>query len=157
VGALGALVLVLGAALVRTRSRVRAQATYAHAETALLRERIAEVERRLAADAKVQTAPDAEFVITELGIREVSPDPPALVPARIDGRLFADVVLRESVVKAASLVYGVRRALAPEARFRVRYAMKREVKRSRKERRAELREARRFLQRRQRVMNEDAA
>ena len=51
-------------------------------------------------------------------------------------------MLRESLVKAASLGYGVRRALAPETRNRIRFEMKREVKRSRRQRRAELKEVR---------------
>ena len=46
-------------------------------------------------------------------------------------------------VKAASLGYGVRRALAPETRNRIRFEMRREVKRSRRQRRAELKEFRR--------------
>ncbi|MDP3891126.1 hypothetical protein, partial [Nocardioides sp.] len=38
-----------------------------------------------------------------------------LVPyqGRIDGKLFADIVLRESLLKAAAVAGGVRRALAP--------------------------------------------
>ena len=43
------------------------------------------------------------------------------------GALFADLVLRETVVKAASLAHGVRRALDPETRNRIRFEMRREV------------------------------
>ena len=60
---------------------------------------------------------------------------------RIDGSLFADLVLRESVVKGISLAYGVRRALSPETRNRIRFLMRQEVRRSRKQRRADLRAA----------------
>ena len=71
-----------------------------------------------------------------------------VVAGRIDGRLFADLVLRETVVKGASLAHGVRRALEPENRFRMRYTFRREVKSARKRRRLELREARRLVARR---------
>jgi hypothetical protein len=81
-------------------------------------------------------------VITRFGDDD-EPAPGATVAPRIEGRQFADIVLRESVVKAAALSHGVRRALAPEVRNRIRFEMRREVKRSRKERRAALREIRR--------------
>jgi hypothetical protein len=70
---------------------------------------------------------------------------------RIDGRLFADIVAREAVVKAASWTHGVRRALAPEVRNRIRFEMRREVKRARKQRRADLKAALRDLQARERA------
>ena len=92
--------------------------------------------------APVHLAPAEEFVITRLG----DPEP---VPV-LETKLFADVVLRESVVKAASWVYGVRRALSPENRNRIRFEMRREVKRARKSRRAEEREAIREWRARQR-------
>ena len=93
-------------------------------------------------------APDpTEYVITAIGSE---PDP-ELVPERIDGRLFADIVLREAVVRAASLAHGVRRAVAPETRNRIRFEMRREVKRSRRQRRADLKAARRDWQARQRA------
>ena len=60
-------------------------------------------------------------------------------------------MLRETVVQAASLFHGVRRALSPENRNRIRFEMRREVKRSRKQRRADLREARRDWEARQRA------
>ena len=69
----------------------------------------------------------------------------------VPGPLFADLVLRESVVQAASLASGLRRALAPETRNRIRFEMKREVKRARKQRRADLRQARREWEARQRA------
>ncbi len=78
-------------------------------------------------------------------------DERSVVAARVvPAPLFADLVLRESVVQAASWTAGVRRALSPEHRQRVRLAMRREVKLARKQRRAELRAARREWQSRQR-------
>ena len=74
--------------------------------------------------------------------------------------LFADIVLRETVVQAAALAAGLRRALSPESRNRIRFEMRREVKRARKQRRADLREARREWEARQRAqvdLDEDSA
>ena len=65
--------------------------------------------------------------------------------------MFADIVLRETVMQAASLAAGLRRALSPEVRNRIRFEMRREVKRARKQRRADLREARREWEARQRA------
>jgi hypothetical protein len=64
---------------------------------------------------------------------------------------FADVVLREGALRSASLLHGVRRALAPETRGRIRAEMRREVKRQRKARRVETREALRAWQARERA------
>ncbi len=69
---------------------------------------------------------------------------PAAAPA------FADIVLKETVVMAASLAHGVRRGLAPANRNRIRFEMKQEVRRSRKQRRADLKAAQRDLHARQR-------
>ncbi len=75
------------------------------------------------------------------GARETLGEP---VPARVvPAPLFADLVLRESVVQAASLAAGVRRALAPQTRARIRVEMRQEVRRARKQRRTDLRAARR--------------
>jgi hypothetical protein len=76
-----------------------------------------------------------EFVITRLG------DPEPEAAPTLETKLFADVVLRETVVKAASFAYGVRRGLSPANRNRIWFEMRREVKRARKERKAEEREA----------------
>ena len=90
--------------------------------------------------------PAAEFVITGLGTSAAEEAAPT-----VEARLFTDIVLRETVVHAASFVHGVRRALAPESRNRIRFEMRREVKRSRKQRRADVREARREWEARQRA------
>ena len=85
---------------------------------------------------------EREFVITRLGDAGRVPDIDR-APARVTVKApaFADAVLRESVVQTASLVQGVRRALAPETRNRIRFEMKRELKRNRKARKVELKEA----------------
>ena len=100
-------------------------------------------------DASTPAADQREYVITHLGEPEVEAVPVA-APA-LPTSLFADIVLRETVVQAASLFHGVRRALSPENRNRIRFEMRREVKRSRKQRRADIREARREWEARQRA------
>jgi len=87
-----------------------------------------------------------EFVITTVGEPEPEPEPVPMVPAPV----FADLLLKETVVQTASLFQGLRRALAPETRNRIRFHMRQEVKRSRKQRRAETREVRREWAARQR-------
>ncbi|WP_193614722.1 hypothetical protein [Nocardioides lijunqiniae] len=157
-------VLLLAAALVlstvRGRRRAARDRAAAQAESAQLREQVAEIARRLdAAVAAPVAAPvparppsDAsDYVITRIGTAE---EPAPVVPAPV----FADLVMRESVVQAASLVAGLRRALAPETRNRIRFEMRREVKRSRKQRRADLKTARREWEARQRAdVDEDSA
>ena len=93
-----------------------------------------------------------DYVITRLG-QEADEPAPAMEP-----KLFADVVLRESVVKAASWAYAVRRGLSPENRNRIRFEMRREVKRARKSRKAEEREAiRAYRARRRSAVQESEA
>ena len=93
------------------------------------------------------TSGDEEFVITRLGSRARR----ASRCRPLEPRLFADLVLRESVVKAASFAHGVRRGLSPANRNRIWFEMRREVKRARKERKAEEREAIREWRARQRA------
>ncbi|KRB74113.1 hypothetical protein ASE01_19185 [Nocardioides sp. Root190] len=94
----------------------------------------------------VAVVDDREYLITDLA-KERGPS----VPARIlPAPQFADILLRESVIKTAALAAGLRRALSPEVRNRIRFEMKREVKRSRKERKVMLKAARRDWESRQR-------
>jgi hypothetical protein len=101
-------------------------------------------------------AQPAAYVITAMD--EVEGEPTPAVPARVDGALFADIVARETVIKAAALAHGLRRGLSAETRNRIRFEMKREVKRSRKQRRADLKAALRDHRARDRArMAEDRA
>lgn len=94
----------------------------------------------------VAVVDDREYLITDLH-RGRGPQVPArIVPAPV----FADILLRESVIKTAALAAGIRRALSPEIRNRIRFEMKREVKRSRKDRKLMLKAARRDWEARQR-------
>lgn len=152
-GALLLLCVVLAIALLRTRARGRRDLQAARAETAALRQQVEQIERVLAAPSRPTPRPtprvEETYTITGVG-GQVSPESAAPAP-RIDQALFADLVLRETVVRAASLAHGVRRALAPETRNRIRFEVKREIRRSRKQRRADLKAARRDWESRQRA------
>jgi len=139
--------LLLAAVLVALRSRVGDRRRVAAAESATveLRERLDALEARVATTTSGRTAAgrgvvrtEQEFVITSLGKERA--DASGSVPA-LPAPAFADAVLRDTVVHAAALVHGVRRALSPEVRNRIRFEMKRELKRTRKERKTEVREA----------------
>jgi len=136
-----ALAVVLGVVAVVAQRRTARALAAARSESAALAERLEELERR-AREPRPAPRETPEHVITLLG-DEVE-EQPAAAPA-VPGPLFADLVLREGVVQAASLAAGVRRALAPEQRHRIRLEMRREVKRARKQRRSEVRDARRHL------------
>lgn len=145
---LAVLVLVLLVAVTR-RALVRVR----HEADALVG-RVAELEQRFAAQEAAgpgvpaaTVAADREYVITHLGEEPEAAAAAPVVPAPV----FADLVLRESVVQAATLAAGLRRALSPETRHRIRFEMRREVKRARKQRRADLRAARRDLHDRERA------
>ncbi|MDT0201473.1 hypothetical protein [Nocardioides sp. AE5] len=148
------LAVVLVAFLViwrRERARSREQLAATAAEAAELRARVDALARQV----EVRETPQ-EFLITRMDDPDERGE--ATLPERhIDGRLFADLVLRETVLKAAALTHGVRRALAPETRNRIRFEMKREVKRSRKARRIEMREVRREMADRKRAAREGEA
>jgi len=145
-GVLAVTALALGVA----RSRTDRELGAARAETAELRAQVEALEARLSRPGP-RPAPEAEFVITDLGEPQAEPAP------KIDSTLFADLVLRETVVKAASFAHGVRRALDPETRHRIRYEMGREVKRARKQRKVDTRQARREWLARQRADEDSAA
>jgi hypothetical protein len=141
---LALLCLVLLVALVRVRAGAARTAT----DLRLLRERVDHLEqqRHVTPEREAAVAAPLEFVITDLG----KPEPPD-EPVRLDGPAFADIVLKETVVKAASFAHGVRRGLAPATRNRIRFEMRQEVRRSRKQRRSDLKAAQRDLHARQRA------
>ncbi len=151
VGLLALVAVALGVALVRARSRTAAALDAAASETALLRSQVDALEVRLNHTEPTRVAaPPTEFVITRLG-DDAPPETDDQPGQQIETALFADLVLRETVVKAASLAHGLRRALDAETRNRIRFEMRREVKRARKQRRADTREARREWETRQRA------
>lgn len=115
-----------------------------------------EAERRTPQPAaRPAVAETSTYVITGLDgtdgtDAEKATEAEGVVPGRVDATLFADIVARESAIKAAGLAHGLRRALSAQTRNRIRFEMKREVKRSRKQRRADLKAALRDLQARER-------
>ncbi|WP_341926786.1 hypothetical protein [Nocardioides psychrotolerans] len=136
--------------VVRGRRRAAGDRATARAETAALRARLDALERRTSAPVATVTSDDErDYVITRIGSEDEQTERRPV--SRVDAPLFADLVLRESVVQAASLAAGLRRALAPETRNRIRFEMRREVKRARKQRRTDLRDARRDWEARQRA------
>jgi len=147
---LSVLCLVLLVALVRMRRDARRTTR----ELDAMRQRLDDFEQQTTVQpaATPSTAP-VEFVITDLGRERRSPE-----PVRLEAPAFADIVLKETVVKAASLVHGVRRGLAPATRNRIRFEMRQEVRRARRQRRADLKAAQRDLHARQRAtLTEEAS
>lgn len=153
-----ALVLaVVAGVLVAGRRRLERELQAARSDLVSLRERLDALTQTL--ERSERTGAPQEFVITSLPQHVAPPSVPASaaatasapagspVSASLSAGAFATVALRDSVVKGASLVHGVRRALSPENRNRIRFEMGREVKRSRRQRRRDLREARRHLRR----------
>jgi len=141
-----ALLLLVALAALRRATGRRIEA--AEAEAAALRERLDRLEQERQQPpppARAEQPPvrvEQEYRITEVGLEGE--------PVRLERAVFADHVLRESVIRLGSLAHGVRRALDAETRNRIRFEMRREVKRARKQRRAEQREAYREWQARQR-------
>ena len=144
-GAAGVVALV--ALLVALRAHRRASRAEAVAES--LAQRIGVLESPVA-DAPLPVADDelSTFVITRMGADE--PREAAPVAQDIDGRLFADIVARETVVKAAAWTAGLRRALSPESRNRIRFEVRQETRRAGRERRSELKQALREFRARER-------
>jgi hypothetical protein len=68
---------------------------------------------------------------------------------RLTAGQFASTALAESLVTVVSFGHGLRRALRPEHRSRIRFAVRQEVKRARRQRRRDLKAARRLLREQQ--------
>lgn len=145
-----ALVVVLAIALVRAlRHRRRVEASLAAA-----RDELSAVHRRLDALARrveTRTVQDEqEYVITTAGDLALVPTidraPVAEGPAEpVSARQFASVAVGESLVTLLSLGHGLRRALSAENRNRISFEMRREVRRSRKQRKEDIKQARRHV------------
>lgn len=137
-----ALVAGLGALLLaaRTRAAARRELESARVEGAELRRRVDELEQSRAA-ARSEPVVTPSVPVPRAGVEPVEVEPQTL-PAPV----FTDMVVRESVIRLASLTHGVRRALGAETRNRVRFEMRREVRRSRKQRRSDMKAALRRMQ-----------
>jgi hypothetical protein len=156
---LAVLVAVLVVSLSASR-RLRAELTAARADVEELRTRVDDLTRAGTAPGAPAT-PDrvvTEHVITGLGRQPSTAD--LAVPDRpvvpLSAGQFASVAVGESLVRVLSFGHGVRRALSAENRNRIRFEMRREVKRSRKQRRLDLKEAKRQLRTRPDITEEAA-
>jgi hypothetical protein len=152
----------LASELRRTRDRGDEVLASTAADVDALRDELDTLQARLIAEAEqleearrtlrladLTIVDDKEYKITALGERRAG-GPLALVPT-VPGPQFVDILLRESLIRTASIAAGLRRALAPEVRNRIRFEMKREVKRSRKQRKTDMKQARREWEARQRA------
>jgi hypothetical protein len=129
-----AAVVVLGALLARERRRTRAALAAVVAGQAELRRLLEERPTPAAVQPALARTEVAEFVITDAGA-------PLTTAAPVPDRVVLSATLGEPLVKAAAFTFGVRRALSAESRHRIRFAMRREVRRSRKHRKQEMKEA----------------
>jgi heme exporter protein D len=138
--AIGAVLLVaLAVAVVRGQRRMRA-----------LEERLVRAER-------VRRAAPERAVEPVRALRSIEDDEDALVPTplgadeepeppeRVDREMFWDLLLRESVVRAAAVGHGLRAVLDPRTRNRIRFEVRQEIKRARKQRKSDERAAVRQL------------
>lgn len=148
VGAACAAATALALAALVVALRARRHARRLESVVDALVARVGTTDRPPVADPQTVPAVDATaYVITGLDTPEVEAP-----PARpVDGRLFADIVARETVVKAASWTHGLRRALSPASRNRIRFEMRQETRRAGRERRAETKQALREFRARERA------
>lgn len=147
--------LALAVVVTRQRARTRRELAAARAESAELRTRLDQLEQAAPVDQAPQVVlrDQREYLITRVGEAADPADQPE--QASLERAVFADLLLKETVIRVGSLVHGLRRALAAETRNRIRFEMRREVKRARKQRRAEQRAAYREWQARQRDQRSD--
>lgn len=130
------LLVVAGMAWRRDRLRLRRQLGQARDQTEELRERLDSLSQDLQAlrdGAGAAPQGGESYLITDAGLERPVPNVP--------DRLVLTATLGEPLVKVVSLGHGLARALSAESRNRIRFEMRREVRRSRKHRRRELKEA----------------
>lgn len=142
-GAVAALLVVALVAALRRRNRTRADLEVmldaALRESDDLRARLEELTATLPPGpetAPARTAARATYVITDAGLSRSArgPDQDGPDPVQVPDRLVLSATLGAPLVKAAAFSHGVRRALAPQARNRIWFEMRREVRAARKRR-----------------------
>lgn len=114
-------------------------------------ERLEALARRLEALQATSPSPrsgpaetDTEYLITTVGEPAPATGSTSAVE-HVSAQQFASIALGESLVRIFALGYGVRRALSAENRNRIRFEVRREIRRSRKQRRRDLKDARHRL------------
>jgi hypothetical protein len=140
--AAGALLLVLMLVLRRravSRRELAAALSEAQAETAELRKRLDALTEKLERQSSSMiSVDDPAYVITDAG--EPRPEP------NVADALVLSATVGEPLVKVVAFGHGVRRALSPESRNKIWFEMRREVRRARKQRRREMKDAWRRMQ-----------
>jgi hypothetical protein len=126
------LVLLLGA-LTSDRSRLRQQLALARVETDELRHRLDSCVHELERVSRTFADERDAYLITDAGLEKPEPNVP--------DRLVLSATLGAPLVKVVSLGHGLARALSPESRNKIFFEMRREVRRARKQRRRETKEA----------------
>ena len=140
------LVLVVRGANRRAEAE-RAAATQARADVAALTARLDRLAGEVESSRRQrEAAEETGYLITDAGIRRVEPE-----VEHAPTRIVVSGPLGEGVVRGIAVAHGLRTALAPRNRNRIAFEMKQEVRRARKQRRLEIREARRLVRERQRA------
>jgi hypothetical protein len=142
------LVLVVPVVVLRSRAAARRALATSHAETELLRMRLEALEERLESTSASLVETRDAYLITDAGLEKPEPNVP--------DRLVLSATLGEPLVKVVAFGHGVARALSPESRNRIWFEMKREVRRARKQRRRETKEAWRAMRADQRAAVDEA-
>ena len=127
------LLCLVPAMLVRGRREARRDLAAAHAETELLRARLEVLEERLEDTSAALVETRDAYLITDAGIERAEPNVP--------DRVVLSTAFGEPLVKVVALGHGVARALSPESRNRIWFEMRREVRRARKQRRRDMKQA----------------
>jgi hypothetical protein len=118
----------------RSRADLEAMLVEAQRETESLRQRLDELAgdgRAASGGAAAPAAADPAFVITHVGEPEDTAD-----QLPVSDRLVLSATLGEPLVKVAAFSHGLRRALSAESRNRIWFEMRREMRASRRRRRA---------------------
>lgn len=104
--------------------------------------------RRFRAEAR-EAGDERAYVVTDAGVvrlTDASAAPDQVEARPVPDGLVLSATLGEPLVKAAAFGHGVRRALRAESRNRIRFAMRQEVRRSRRQRRRDMKAAYRSMQ-----------
>jgi len=134
-----AVAVVLLAVVMAGSRRTRQALDDSQAEVKRLTARVDQLERSAAQQRP--TVPEAGYLITDAGTPRR-----ASIDDHSEGnqtRVVLSAGLAEPVVKVLAFGYGVHRALSPQNRNRIRFEMRREVRRARKQRRRTARTAQR--------------
>ncbi len=123
----------------RERRRSRRQLDAALLETAELRLRLDQLSEQLArTSAEMVRTDDPAYVITDAGAATPS--------VTVSDGVVLSAAVGEPLVKVVAFAHGMRRALSAESRNKIWFEMRREVRRTRKQRRREMKEAWRRMQ-----------